>query len=109
MLAVNRCILPSRMDSSCAMNYCYSLFAYIIVYYCGSNHTELMTAYGLILALVLPCCSSMLCSVAQADLIGSNHTELMRACGLILALVVLCYSSRFGNLEPHRPDATLFL
>ena len=51
-------ILPSRMDSSCAMNYCYLLFAYIIVYYCGSNHTELMTAYGLILALVLPCCSS---------------------------------------------------
>ena len=120
-------ILPSRMDSSCAMNYCYSLFAYIIVYYCGSNHTEHRTACGLILALVVPCCSSMLCSVAQADLIGSNHTELMRAhtcsccalaeagsvgsshtesmraCGLIY-LLLLCSVAKAGSVGSNHPE-----
>ena len=39
------------------------------------NYTAFMQASGLILALVVLCCSSRMSSVAQAGSIESNHTE----------------------------------
>ena len=56
----------------------------------GLKHNELMRACGLILALVVLCCSSSFSMV--------EPTELMQTTGLILALVMFCCSSKFGRV-----------